>query len=214
MTSRIERVSPEIVAGEPRAAGERVLWQGRPGPKAVFWNIFRARWVALYLVVLAVWRISGALTAPDSSAALGGAIASVAVLAGVIFGLLWLFAVLTARASEFTVTNERVIMKIGIALPMTINVPLDLIQRADLRTRRDGGGDIVLTLVPQHRVSYIVLWPYVLPFHFLHVRPSLRCLDDVDAAAKALAKASGQSATEPAANAGETIPTGTAGAAC
>ena len=191
MSSHAPHIPEALSDAAPAAAHERTLWEGAPTVSGTFWQVFRARWLLLYLGVLCVFRIADALAGGAGSAALIGAVASVGVLSLVLGGLAYLFARWTAHASAYSITAQRVVIKLGVALPMTIDLPLALIDRADLRRNRDGSGDIVLTLHPDQKVSYIVLWPHVLPFHFLRVRPTLRALPDVDTAAEALANALG-----------------------
>ena len=64
------------------------------------------------------------------------AISAIAVLAG----LAWLF----RRAACYTITTKRVLFQFGVALPMTMNIPLSKIANAALKTYRDGSGDIPL----------------------------------------------------------------------
>ena len=58
-------------------------------------------------------------------------------------GLAWLF----RRAACYTITSKRVLFQFGVALPMTMNIPLGKIANAALKTYRDGSGDIPLTAV-------------------------------------------------------------------
>ena len=61
----------------------------------------------------------------------GAAVAAAAGLAAV--GHRWLFiAWLYARTTVYTITNRRVVMRFGVALPMTLNLPF----RIDRRRRR------------------------------------------------------------------------------
>ncbi|MFX6019169.1 photosynthetic complex putative assembly protein PuhB, partial [Acinetobacter baumannii] len=83
------------------------------------------------------------------------AICAIAVLAG----LAWLF----RRAACYTITSKRVLFQFGVALPMTMNIPLSKIGNAALKTFRDGSGDIPLRVLDDKRVSYVLLWPHIRP---------------------------------------------------
>ena len=178
------------IEGQAQPTG-RVFWQGAPTVSGTFWQILRGRWVALYLLVLLVYRTASAMAAGGGIAELTGAVASVAVLAMILGALLYVLARLLAGASHYSITGSHLVIRLGVALPMTVSLPLGVIDRADLVRHRDGSGDIVLTLNHEQRAGYIVMWPHVRPFGFLRVRPMLRALTDVDAAADALADAIG-----------------------
>ena len=88
----------------------------------------------------------------------------------------------------YTLTNRRIVMRFGVALPMMINVPLDKIESADLAEYGEFG-DIALTLAPGERISYMALWPHARPWHHSKVKPMLRGLPNVSVAAALLANA-------------------------
>jgi hypothetical protein len=81
-----------------------------------------------------------------------------------------------------------------------VNIPLGAVQSAGLRHCKDGTGDIALSLMPSHRVSFVALWPHVRPWRFSKPEPLLLGLADAEAAARALAAALAASApaAEPA----------------
>ena len=64
--------------------------------------------------------------------------------------LAWLF----RRAACYTITSKRVLFQFGVALPMTMNVPLSKIANAALKTYRDGSGDHSAAAIDAKRVSY------------------------------------------------------------
>ncbi len=108
------------------------------------------------------------------------AIASIATLTF----LAWLF----ARAARYTVTNRRVLFQFGVALPMTLNIPLDKISGASLKTYRDGSGDIPLAL-SENRGSWLLLWPHARPWQLNAPQPMLRAVPDAARVAARLAEA-------------------------
>ena len=160
----------------PLPAEERVLWQGSPAASSLARQAFRIRGVALYFGLLMGWRLYG-MEGPLTD--LGAAWTAIAppLLMGVLVltvlgGLAWL----NARETVYTVTNRRVVMRFGVALPMTVNLPLSQVESADIRQHADGSGDISLTLLPGTRVSYLVFWPHVRAWRFNRVRPTLRAI--------------------------------------
>lgn len=175
----------------PLPEGEQMLWQGAPEFKGLALNVFHARKVAIYFALLAIWRVvSTTQSGQTLSAALFGA--TTLLIVGVLaVGLLVLFAWLTARTSMYTLTDKRVVLRIGIALPMTINLPLSIMDEATLKRYKRGRGDIYLTPEKGQRASFIVLWPHVRPFSLGQPQPAMRALADPDHVADKLAVALG-----------------------
>ena len=93
-----------------------------------------------------------------------------------------------ARSTVYTITNQRLVMRGGVAIPMMINIPWDRVQAANLRLCRDGTGDIALQLVADRRVAYWALWPNARPWHFGNVQPMLRGVESPESVADALAR--------------------------
>lgn len=166
-------------------AGEWIVWQAAP-----HWQTFKrsalfAPWLAGYFAVLALLALAS-----------GNLIGAGAILAAgaVLQALLTLFAVLVARTTVYTLTNRRVVLRVGIALGKCINLPLSLIASADLRGHGRGHGDIALTLKGQHRLGYAMLWPHARPWRLAQPQPMLRALADAPRLAAALAQACAQAA--------------------
>lgn len=159
---------------------EHIVWQGSPDWRVFARSALFTRWVAGYFVALSLFALA--------SGGLGGAIAT--GLAGIAaLGLLALFALLVAKTTVYTLTNKRIVLRIGIALNKCINLPLKVIGSADLRGHGAGFGDIALTLTQAHRLGYAVLWPHVRPFHFREPQPMLRALPEAEKVAHLLARA-------------------------
>lgn len=173
----------------PLPQGERVIWQGKPSVHGLAWRAFHVRELPFYFGVFLAWRLwslfgKGAPLADYAwtiAATVGPAILSVAVL----YGLAWLF----ARAATYTVTSKRVLLQFGVALPMTMNIPLSKIAGAALKTYRDGSGDIPLKLANNERVSHLLLWPHVRPWKLVTSEPMLRTVPNAAIAAAKLNEA-------------------------
>ncbi len=172
----------EPIRGLPGALpeGETILWQGAPQWRSFAVSALKTRWIGLYFVALF------ALSAAGGS--LFGMVATL-IGAAVSLGLLALFAVGVARTTVYTITNRRVVLRIGVALNTCINLPLKLIGSADLRQLDKTHGDIALTLTGRHRLGYAMLWPHARPFRFAEPQPMLRALADPSAVATILARA-------------------------
>lgn len=185
---------PGIPAPLPR--DERILWQGRPSTWALARDAFGLRWVWFYFVLVIAWRAGKGA----AEAGLAGALAyglpylGLAVAASVvILALAWA----QARAAVYTVTTARVLMRIGAALQITLNLPFRQIGAADLDLRRDGTGTIAFTTLGPTRFSYLVLWPHLRPWHARHTRPALRCIPDAARVARLVAEAAEARNAEP-----------------
>lgn len=175
----------------PLPAGERVVWQGKPSFKGLALRSFHIREVAVYFGLLLVWRLwsnwSNGLTATDAAISALWLIAPAVSAMAVLAGLAWLF----RRAACYTITTKRVLFQFGVALPMTMNIPLSKIANAALKTYRDGSGDIPLRVLDDKRVSYALLWPHIRPWHLRTPEPMLRAVPDAAIAAARLAEVLG-----------------------
>lgn len=167
--------------------GEVILWQGRPAIWALTRDALAFWWVAGYFAALTLWRIVVLFDQMPLAQAVWAALPF--VILGVFVGLLlWLTAAIQARATLYTVTNRRIVMRIGAALTLTLNLPYTQVARADLDLRRDGTGTIALTTLGETRLSYLVCWPHVRPWHF-RTKPALRALPDAARVADLIAEA-------------------------
>lgn len=169
--------------------GETLLWQGRPAWRSLARCALHVRGITAYFALLALWR--GAAIAAD-----GGSAAEAAAGAGLLLALgaipvafLLFYAWLAARSAIYSITSRRVVMRVGVALPVSINLPFALIESAALARRADGSGDILLRLSGAQRVSWLMLWPHLRPWRFARPEPMLRALPDAEAAAQALGRA-------------------------
>lgn len=169
-------------------AGEELRWQGRPEWRALARNAFHVRKVTVYFGLILVWRMAEAAADGLRGAELFAA-ATWPVAFGVLaIGLLLLLAWLNARATCYTITNRRVVLRFGVALPIALNIPLRMIEAASLGRSDARAGSIPMKLVPGARISYMVAWPHVRPWHFSSPEPMLREVADPEAVARILAE--------------------------
>jgi len=167
-------------------AGEQILWQGRPSARLVARHCLKSAWIGGYFVVLAVW---AAVSGLSDHLPTGGIIFSIAVLIGlasVLLGMIELFAWAVERTTLYTITNERVVMRFGVALSMTLNLPYQQITGVSLGALGGKSGTIALALAPGHRLSWLVQWPHVRGWRFAAPEPSMICLTDAKAVVDAL----------------------------
>lgn len=169
--------------------GERLLWQGAPGWRTLARRAFHVRGLAAYFGVLLAWSAASSLAdgTPAAEAALFTAL--MVPVALVPIALLTLYAWLVGRSTTYTLTNRRVVLKIGLALPMTINLPFSQIEAASMRLNGDGTGDVCLQLHASNRIAYLVLWPHARPWRMARPEPMLRAVPDVGRIGELLAEA-------------------------
>jgi hypothetical protein len=168
---------------EPLPEGEHILWQGAPRWWRFACSVFHVRMLALYFALLMVWRGGTALA--DGQSLTESALAGLwlAQLGAVAIGVLLLMAWLYSRTTIYTVTNRRLVLRFGIALPVVVNLPVHKVQ----------------SLTPGEQMSYLLMWPNVRPWQLGRPRPMLRAIPDAARAADilsaALARALGEHAT-------------------
>ena len=156
--------------------GEHILWQGSPDWRALARSAFHTRLIAGYFALLATWAlVSSIATGVRGPSDLIG-FAMTVVVGAIGVALLHLLAWGTARSTIYTLTNRRIVLRIGVALPKCINLPLALIGSVDLAARPDGTGDVPLTLTGQQRLGYIALWPHARPWKVATPQPMLRAV--------------------------------------
>jgi len=181
----------ELIRGlpEPLPAGERVLWEGAPRWQSLFVHAFHGRKLAFYFGALLVLR--AAFAAADGADASHALVASLWLvpLAAAALGLVALIAWLSARTAIYAVTNRRVVMRVGVVLALTLNVPFRIIETAGLRRHDDGTGDLPLALAGDDHVAWLHLWPHVRPWRTAHPQPMLRAVPDAARVADVLSRA-------------------------
>lgn len=190
----------EPTPGMPQALpeGERVLWQGPAQFRRVALSTFHVRKLAVYFGALIMASVAYDIATGADAAAMTASAATFALLAAIALGLLTLYARLVAKATMYTVTNRRVVMRTGVAVPVTVNLPFSRIERAALRTHDDDTGEIAIVPDGSGRASYVLLWPLVKPFRWLRVQPVMRGVEDASHVAGILAEQlSLQAATAP-----------------
>jgi hypothetical protein len=182
-------VEREPIPGLPEnlPPGEHIILQTSPGWRSFAIHVFHARKIAIYCAAILVWRMVGEYAVSKSvvAALVSGAWALPIAITGVLLpvGLAYLY----ARTTIYTLTNRRLVMRFGAALPMTFNLPLRQIAAADLRLYKDGTGDIPVTLTGNDRLAYAHLWPHARPWRFNHPQPMLRAVPDAEKLATLLA---------------------------
>lgn len=182
---RIRSVRP---LPEPLPEDEKVLWQRSPAWQAFSRRAFHLDKIGIYFLIIISWVATSAyLDTRDWSAVLRSLTWSVPPALGVMLVLLsiaWLY----ARTTVYTITNKRVIVQSGLAVPSAVNLPFSKIKSADMKTFTDATGDIQLTMGGP-RLLYSMLWPNVRFLRLNRPTPVLRAIPKPQSVAETLGKA-------------------------
>ena len=202
-------ITVETIPGLPEALpdGEKILWQGRPKVLALAREALSLNWVLGYFALLIVWRAGVSTTILPFGEALLTAVPFVilaALVSAILIGIAWV----QSRATVYTITSERIAMRVGAALTLTLNLPFPKIGAADLDLKKSGTGTIALRTLGQARLSYMVLWPHVRPWHLKHTQPALRCIPNAAKVAAILAEAAETRVSRPEIKAKSDVPAG------
>lgn len=173
----------------PLPGGEEVLWQGSPAVWPLARDAFHVRKLAIYFGLLAAWGVASGMADQLPGSEIAAVVGRLALVAALGLALVSFLAWRTARATTYLVTRKRVVLRIGIALPMTINIPLASIESVRVKVGRDGSGDVALALAPGAHLAWLHLWPHARPWALRHPEPSFRAIPDARVAATRLAAA-------------------------
>lgn len=166
--------------------GEYIVWQGRPSSRLVARQVLKTRWLAGYFVLLGGWAVAAGISDGRDAASLLFSAGVLAAMAGVLIALAELYAWAVEKTSLYTVTNARVVMKIGVGLPVILNLPFASIRSAAMSRRTDGTGNVALEVARDVRVSWFILWPHSREWRINRPEPALICLRDVEEAARVI----------------------------
>jgi hypothetical protein len=169
--------------------GETLLWQGSPDWKALAVRGYHVRKVAVYFLALAVFRLGLGVSQGHTPVAMLLSCAFLLALGGIAIGVLASLAYFNSRSTVYSITSKRVLLRHGIAVPMTMNIPFTLIESAGFLTYADGTGEVALRLPKDQRVGYLITWPHLRPGHITQPQPAFRALRDARQAADILAAA-------------------------
>lgn len=180
---------PELGLPEPLPAGEKILWQGGPDFSDMLVRVFHFRKLSLYFILMLLMRAGylsyGGQPGVDMLFAMIWPTGLALLGLGAVFTLAWL----TATTTVYTLTDQRVVMRIGIVLTLTFNLPLRTIETAGLALHANGCGDIPLKLKGDDRIAWLNLWPHARPWHLANPEPMLRCIPNGKTVSAIFAKA-------------------------
>ena len=169
--------------------GEHILWQGAPRWITLAQQAFHVRAVAAYFAGMFALRAVAAVIAGQSLLTVGRSILLVSPVAVLTVAVLAALGWLYSRTTVYTITNKRVVIRFGVALPKAFNIPYPIIESAAVKTFGGSKGDLALTLKAPNKIAFAHLWPNARPWRLASPEPTLRALGDVHGAATILASA-------------------------
>lgn len=178
--------------------GEEILWQGRPNAWRLTVESLSLYWVWGYFALLAFYRVASAIY-DHGFAVAAASVVPIALLALGATAVLYLIALAQARVAIYTLTSDRVILRVGAVTQVTLQIPFTQLQNAMLDMRKTGTGSIVFEPKPDggQMLSYWYLWPHIRPWHMRLPQPSFRCIRDADRVAALLAEAAEDRMAQP-----------------
>ena len=151
--------------------GEVIVWQGAPDWRGVARGVFHTRLVAIWFIFVASMAfVAGGTGVVGAATTLGVALLGLGVIA--------VLARAQAKSTIYTLTNKRVVLRFGVALPKCVNVPLSLIGTADAKPAGAGIVDVSLTPTVRFPLAYLQMWPHARPWKFGSPQPMLRSVPD------------------------------------
>jgi hypothetical protein len=178
---------PGLPANLPE--GEQILWQGSPSASATAWRVLHIGWVGAYFAALLAWRLVAGISDGHTLSQIAVDSVPLTLVAVSAIFILAVLARLIARTTIYTITSRRVVMRFGVALPMSVNVPFKAIRNAGAALRADGTGDVALEVDDLGRLSYFHLWPHTRAWYVRKAQPSLRSVPDAQNVAALLSRA-------------------------
>ncbi len=174
---------------EPLPAGEKILWQGAPSWTAMAKHVFRLQWLTVYFAVIVVLQIASVSSSEGGLAEGWSSVALAVFLALVGLLLVGLLAYWSATTTVYTLTNRRIVMRVGIVLTVTFNLPFKTLRSADLKLYKDGTGDIPMQIATGDKIAFFHLWPHVRPWRLAKPEPMMRCIPEAKQVAVLLTEA-------------------------
>lgn len=181
-------VEPIVGLPELLPKGEVILWQGRPNWLRLTIESLNLWWVIGYFGLLVAWRFVTVIDYLPLGTAVSVSVPFLFVAAFVGL-LLCSIGYIQARSTVYTITNRRVVMRIGAALTMTLNLPFTKIDNAAVAKKRGGFGNIAFETSGNTKFSYFVLWPHARSWYFGKPQPTLKCIPDIEKVSSILGEA-------------------------
>ncbi len=170
----------------PLPKGEQVIWLDSPDWKSFALRVFHMKALAIYFTIAIAFNILWMVANGSPTADVVVSTARLVPLSLLALALFALVAWLMAKSTTYAITNHRVFLRIGVALSITVTVPLRTIRSADLKLYKNGTGDLPLSLTGEDRLAYLHLWPHARPWQLKDTAPMLRAVPDAKKVAEIL----------------------------
>ncbi len=182
-------IEPQFGLPELLPQSEQILWQGSPDWKAMARHVFHVRKLMVYFAFIIAIRVFVILTDGGSLQTAGISALWLAMLSATALLILTGLAYISAKTAVYTITTHRLVMRVGMVLTLTFNLPFKRIAAADFRKLSGSTGDIPVKLMGNDKIAYVQLWPHVRPWRYANPEPMMRCLPNAEQVAEILAKA-------------------------
>ena len=174
--------------------GEVLLWQGSPDWKLFAYRGLHIRALIPYFTIILIWNWAAMFSDGVSASEIFLSMLTLCLAAWAALGLIGLFAWATARTTIYSITNRRIVMRYGLALPIIINLPFRMIDAVDLKVlvadpQNSGFGDVAVKIASSERLAYLVLWPHAKPFTYSNAQPMFRAIPNAQKVAHLLVDA-------------------------
>jgi len=159
---------------------EYVIWQGQPNWKQLAVDAFHIRKILLYFAVMVGLQLAHLIQGDTAALDIVKQIGTSVLLASLALGLLAWSAYLSGQATIYTLTNRRIVMRIGIVLSLTFNLPLKKIVSCDLMALKNQIGNIAIGISSDSPIGWLNLWPHVRAWRIHSPQPTLRCIENAE----------------------------------
>lgn len=168
--------------------GEEIKWQGAPDQGAIAKNVLHRNKIAAYFIIVTAWKFGTTLYDGGTMLAAVSSATFMIILGCIVMAMIWWFARAVERTTIYTITNQRVVMRFGVALPVTFNYPFKQVVSADVQHVGNDTGTIALSLKEHTKISWAILWPHARPWKLAKPEPAMRLVGDVNRVSQILAK--------------------------
>lgn len=155
---------------------EFIIWQGQPDWKQLAVDAFHVRKLAVYFSLMIMLQCLHLMDSDTAAMDMLMSLCTSLSLACLALGLLAGSAYFSSRATVYTLTNRRMVMRIGIVLSLTFNLPLKKIVSCELMALKHQVGNIALGTSSESPIGWLNLWPHVRAWRLNSPQPSLRCV--------------------------------------
>jgi hypothetical protein len=163
--------------------GESLVWEGQPDVKTLAFRVLYLRAILVYWALIGAGFLAAGAVGGRASGNLAADLVWLMVVAAIGSALIFGFAAAIRSSTTYALTDRRVVIRMGVAFPSVLNLPLHQIDSVDVRATgrdRDGRevGDLVLTPSGDARVGWLYLWPHVKPWAWKDPLPAFRALPE------------------------------------